>query len=410
MLVTGTDFTTVHDQPAPEGSPDDERTTTSTTATTAAGAGREHHVDVVHDDDDRGRLCHRRASRRRRLRLIVTIIAGSQARPIGGVTSRYQYANGLCRLGHEVHLVHASWFQAAVTSLDELDWFEFDDRIEHHFVEEGRTFEFPRADLIGEPNLLLPPEYGLPFRFIQGVSLSGGGVGQQLARPCPSICVARWIYELCIDEGVPEHLLTHIPNGIDAQRFRLTRPIEDRRPQVSMLYHHSPIKGAADGLAALELVHEAVPEADIVLFGREAPERRLPEWVTYHEHAPQEVLVEEVYNRASVFLCSSRWGEGFGKTPLEAMACGAALVTTDNGGSRDYAQDGETALVSGPGDPDALGTNVVSLLRDDERRIGLATRGHRLASGFTWDRSARALEATLEAYLADARSIDLPHP
>jgi hypothetical protein len=31
VLVTGSDFTTIHDQPAPEGSPDDLRITTSTT-------------------------------------------------------------------------------------------------------------------------------------------------------------------------------------------------------------------------------------------------------------------------------------------------------------------------------------------------------------------------------------------
>ena len=39
VLVTGTDFTTVHDQPAPEGAPDDDRTTTSTTATTEGTPG-----------------------------------------------------------------------------------------------------------------------------------------------------------------------------------------------------------------------------------------------------------------------------------------------------------------------------------------------------------------------------------
>ena len=33
VVITGSDFTTIHDQPAPEGSPDDERTTTSTVAT-----------------------------------------------------------------------------------------------------------------------------------------------------------------------------------------------------------------------------------------------------------------------------------------------------------------------------------------------------------------------------------------
>jgi glycosyltransferase involved in cell wall biosynthesis len=106
---------------------------------------------------------------------------------------------------------------------------------------------------------------------------------------------------------------------------------------------------------------------------------------------------------------TSRWGEGFGKTPLEAMACGAALVTTDNGGSRDFAHDGETALVSAPGDPIALSANVLSLLGDDERRIGLAMRGQRLASGFTWDRSVRALAAVLEDYVADGGSM-VPSP
>jgi len=38
VLITGVDFTTLHDQPAPEGSPDDLRSTTSTTATAAVTA------------------------------------------------------------------------------------------------------------------------------------------------------------------------------------------------------------------------------------------------------------------------------------------------------------------------------------------------------------------------------------
>ena len=38
ILVTGADFTTIHDQPAPKGSPDDQRTTTSTTAPSSTGS------------------------------------------------------------------------------------------------------------------------------------------------------------------------------------------------------------------------------------------------------------------------------------------------------------------------------------------------------------------------------------
>jgi LCP family protein required for cell wall assembly len=39
-VVTGADFTTIHDQPAPKGSPDDKRTTTTTVAATATTAGQ----------------------------------------------------------------------------------------------------------------------------------------------------------------------------------------------------------------------------------------------------------------------------------------------------------------------------------------------------------------------------------
>ncbi len=66
-----------------------------------------------------------------------------------------------------------------------------------------------------------------------------------------------------------------------------------------------------------------------------------------------ERLVSDIYDRSRVFVQASHY-EGFGFTAVEGMACGAALVTTDNGGSRDYAFHGETALVVPPGDVDGL--------------------------------------------------------
>ena len=71
VVVTGLDLTTIHDQPAPEGSPDDLRSTTSTTTTRARPRRVDHHRATHHDDDDQARrLLHRRAPRRGELRLI----------------------------------------------------------------------------------------------------------------------------------------------------------------------------------------------------------------------------------------------------------------------------------------------------------------------------------------------------
>ena len=84
------------------------------------------------------------------------------------------------------------------------------------------------------------------------------------------------------------------------------------------------------------------------------------------------------------------------------MACGCALVTTDNGGSRDYAVDGETALVVPPGDAAGLAAAAERLLRDDAARARLAGAGAELVRRrFDWDNTAALLEPHLEAYVAD---------
>jgi glycosyltransferase involved in cell wall biosynthesis len=84
------------------------------------------------------------------------------------------------------------------------------------------------------------------------------------------------------------------------------------------------------------------------------------------------------------------------------MACGAALVTTSNGGSDDYAIDGETALVSEPDDTTALADNIERLLTDDELRIRLAKQGMQyVRETFDWDRSAGRLETFLNQYAAN---------
>jgi glycosyltransferase involved in cell wall biosynthesis len=43
------------------------------------------------------------------------------------------------------------------------------------------------------------------------------------------------------------------------------------------------------------------------------------------------------------------------------MACGCAFVGTDSGGVRDYATDGDTALLSAPGDRDGLLQNLIRI-------------------------------------------------
>ncbi|HQT47477.1 MAG TPA: glycosyltransferase, partial [Acidocella sp.] len=77
--------------------------------------------------------------------------------------------------------------------------------------------------------------------------------------------------------------------------------------------------------------------------------------------------------RAAIVVVPSRWAEPFGLTALEAMASGAALITTRQGGLREVA--GEAARYFAVGNTAALAQAMVDLALDASAREALAAAG-----------------------------------
>jgi glycosyltransferase involved in cell wall biosynthesis len=345
----------------------------------------------------------------------VTFLVPSTKRTIGGVIALYEFANGLSRRGHRVHLVHLAIVDGHIEGIDDLAWFEFDANIQHHLAETLEPAELPGSDFIETTALEffaphgtsrgvsenLAPAAGLPFLFVQGYGIFSRQADQHAFRaPCPKVCVARWLVDVLLDHGVPQDQIEYVPYGLDHETFRMVQPIAGRSMQVAMLYNAHPIKGAKFGLAAIEEVHRRVPELRAVVFGNADPAISMPASVRFVKLPPRRMLVEEIYNASRVFVCSSVT-EGFGLCALEAMAGGCALVTTDNGGSSDYAVDGETALVCEPRDVVGMADRIEKLLRDDALCARIAQRGYESVQRFDWDDSARRLEEFLERYAED---------
>jgi GT2 family glycosyltransferase len=105
--------------------------------------------------------------------------------------------------------------------------------------------------------------------------------------------------------------------------------------------------------------------------------------VRAEEYAPKDLdqpALGREYDAARVFAVGS-WFEGFCQPGLEALACGVPLVTTDNGGCREYAIDGKTALVVPPRDADARLDVVDSDFDWEQRTDELAERLDGVAAG-----------------------------
>lgn len=80
-------------------------------------------------------------------------------------------------------------------------------------------------------------------------------------------------------------------------------------------------------------------------------------------------------------------GEGFGLPVLEAMACGAAVLTTRR---LSLPEVGGDAVAYTEPDDAAIGQALSRLLDQPELRAQLGRAGHARAAGFTWDACARA--------------------
>jgi len=87
--------------------------------------------------------------------------------------------------------------------------------------------------------------------------------------------------------------------------------------------------------------------------------------------------------------------EGFGLPPLEAMACGTPVVSSNSSSMPEVV--GGAALLVDPLDYDALANAMETLLTDEQVRDRCRTAGLDRARLFTWERSGRDLRAVYEA-------------
>lgn len=91
--------------------------------------------------------------------------------------------------------------------------------------------------------------------------------------------------------------------------------------------------------------------------------------------------------------------EPFGIVPLEAMACGVPVVTSDVGGMLDTVVDGVTGVRVPAGRPDDLAAAVARLLGDPAARQAMGRAGAEHAARYGWDVVAGMTEDVYEQML-----------
>jgi glycosyltransferase involved in cell wall biosynthesis len=207
----------------------------------------------------------------------------------------------------------------------------------------------------------------------------------------------------------PENI-TVVWNGVDSQfRPRTAAEIDEMRDALGIrcpryllsLGSLEPRKNVGRLLTAWARLKRELPEdLGLVVVGskgaslvfQDAAIVEIPNGVHFTGYAKQEHL-PALYSGALGLVYPSLY-EGFGLPPLEAMACGTPVITSNTTSLPEIT--GGAALLVDPLDVDAIAGAMLRLVRDENLRTSMRQRSLAHASKLTWDLSAARTRQVLE--------------
>lgn len=332
-------------------------------------------------------------------------------RAIGGYKIVYEYANRLEKKGHEISIFYLNDITfvehkipnfirpIASTIMTKIEprWFELDKKIlklsgtRDKDIETAKNTDICVATGVEtvEPCLSMF-EGKKKIYLIQGFEnwvANEDYVYSTYDMGLVNVVISDWLKQIVDAHSDNKAIL--IRNPIDLELYKPIKPIEKRKlHSIGLLYHSGEHKGLKYSFAALKKLKEKYEDLDVYMFGTSEPSEEIPGIKKYIKDASS-VETVDIYNSISVFMCSSI-NEGYGLTGMEAMACGAVLVSTDYPAVHEYAVHKENALLSPVYDVDAMVKNVEVLFENPKMLYKLSDRGVESLKAFNWDDAVNA--------------------
>ncbi len=194
--------------------------------------------------------------------------------------------------------------------------------------------------------------------------------------------------------GVQSQRITIIPNGINLADFEGKIKRISKRESASILYVgrvYPEQKGLETLIRSISLISPSKrPYVNIVGedWGGSARILNLANKLNVQDRVKllgrldSDELVQ-AYNSADLFVMPSLF-EPFGIVLLEAMASGLPVVASRVGGIPEVVEEGKTALLVAPGNPEELQMAIEELLADDRLRRAMGHAGRERAALFSW--------------------------
>lgn len=195
---------------------------------------------------------------------------------------------------------------------------------------------------------------------------------------------------------VPEHRIKIIPRGVEMDRFDSRQPSRDEAraryslppdvPLCVVVARIDPKKGQMTAIEALAEVHQQGVKPHLLIVGEPTANESHDYYNSLKERTselkldpfvhmrPFDAEIQFAYAAADLSLMTSK-SECYGMATLEAMCSGLPVIGTNDGGTTDLVDDGQTGLLVPPLDSHALADAIQRLLTDQSLRTDMGANG-----------------------------------
>jgi glycosyltransferase involved in cell wall biosynthesis len=209
--------------------------------------------------------------------------------------------------------------------------------------------------------------------------------------PLKRIAVSHWVKDMIADENT-----VVIRNGVDVSTFRPGNGTRNAAADfvVGTIAAPAVWKGYRVFLDAINQMSEEQKRNMKVIVATPL-QVGLPSGVAAELLKPaDDGELAYFYRSCDVFVWSS-FIEGFGLPGLEAMACGAAVITTACGGVSEYASNSNCLMVS-PGDSRAIAESIIRLRENRALRSSLRENALKTSNLLSMDKMSAEYISLIE--------------
>lgn len=196
-----------------------------------------------------------------------------------------------------------------------------------------------------------------------------------------------------------------VPNGVDVKRFypNANTLIKNKYNNANILLYVGPLikrKGIEYIIKAMPRIISECGKTILLIVGEGSQDylRKIAAMLNVTDNVIFKGFVSEenlsmYYNGCDIFVFPSLQ-EGFGMVMAEAMACGKPVIAANTSAIPEVL--GDAGSIVPPRDSHALSEAVITLLKDEDKRLAFEERAiRRIAKLYTWDKVS---EKVLQIY------------